>query len=298
VLSLRYGLSIQGWGSYARDFAVGQALTMLLGTLLVCVLYGVMRRSARRWWLWTWGAVLPILGFVVFVEPFVVEPLFYHFSPLQARDAALTDRLQEIAKHAGEDISRERMFVMEASAKLRSVNAYVTGLGASKRVAVWDTTLVAMTDREIAYIFGHELGHYVLGHIVIGLCAGAAGLLVALFVGARAVTGLVRARGNWLGVRAVDDLASLPLLLLAFTVLSTAATPVAAAFSRHLEHAADAFGLQAIQGIVEDPRQAAAHAFQRLGEIDLSEPDPSPAVVFWLYDHPPIRDRLAFVLGD
>jgi len=292
-----YGLSIQGWGSFARDWAVGQLLAMLLGALLVAVLYAVMRRSPRRWWFWAWLAVLPILLCVVFVTPLVVEPLFFKFSPLDARNAALTDRLQAIAEKGGEKIPRERMFLMEASEKLRSVNAYVTGFGASKRVVVWDTTLSAMSDREIAFVFGHELGHYVLGHVVIGLVAGAVGLLLSLFVGARAIEWIVRRRGERLGVGAVDQLASLPLLLLAFAVLSTAATPVGAAFSRYLEHQADAFGLEVIRGVVDDPPQTAAHAFQRLGEIDLAEPDPGPLVVFWTYDHPAIRDRVAFVLG-
>jgi Zn-dependent protease with chaperone function len=297
VQERRYGLSIQGWGSFARDWAVGQVLALLLGALLVTVLYAVMRRSVRRWWLWTWVAVLPILLFVVFLEPFVVEPLFFKFSPLDARNAPLADRLQAIAKKGGEEVPRERMFVMDASEKLRSVNAYVTGFGASKRVVVWDTTLGAMQDREIAFVFGHELGHYVLGHVIIGLVAGAAGLLLSLFLGAQAIRWIVRRRGERLGIFNVDELASLPLLLLAFTLMSTVASPVGAAFSRHLEHQADVFGLDVIKGVVDDPPQAAAHAFQRLGEIDLAEPDPSPLVVFWLYDHPAIRDRVAFVVG-
>jgi Zn-dependent protease with chaperone function len=292
-----FGLSVQGWGGFARDWAVTQLLTLLLGTFLVWILYSVMRRSPRRWWLWTWVALLPVLLFVVFIEPFVVEPLFFKFTPLQDRSPALVERLRLIAERRGEAIPPARMFEMHASEKLRSVNAYVTGLGASKRVVVWDTTLQAMSEREIAFVFGHELGHYVLGHVVIGLGAGAAGLLLALFVGARVAASIVRRRGARLGIAQLQDLSSLPLLLLILSLLTTVATPIGAAFSRRLEHQADAFGLDAIEGVIPDPRQAAAHAFQRLGEIDLSEPDPGPLVVFWLYDHPAIRDRIAFVVG-
>src|SRR5262249_2501793 len=117
------------------------------------------------------------------------------------------------------------------------------------------------------------------------------------FVGAKVIRWIVRTRGDRLGIVNVDQLASLPLLLLAFAVMSALSSPVEAAFSRHLEHQADQFGLDVIRGVVDDPPQAAAHAFQRLGEIALAEPDPGPLVVFWLYDHPPIRDRIAFVVG-
>jgi Zn-dependent protease with chaperone function len=297
VTSRAYGLSIQGWGSFARDWGVGQLLTILLGTVLVWLSYTVMRRSPRWWWFWAWLAMLPILLSVVFVEPFVIEPLFFQFAPLASRDPALVQRLHTIARRGGEDIPPQRMFVMEASEKVRSVNAYVTGLGAGKRVVVWDTTLAAMAPREIAFVFGHELGHYVLGHVVVGLALGAGGLLVALFLGAVALGRLVRRYGRACGVARPEDHASLPLVLLILSLVSALGSPAAALVSRQLEHKADAFGLRVIEGAVDDPQQAAAHAFQRLGEIDLDEPDPSPLVVWWLYDHPPLRDRVAFVLG-
>jgi len=295
VVERRFGLSVQGWGSFARDWALGQGLTLLLGTFLVWLLYVMLRRSPRRWWLWTWLAMMPVLLVIVFATPVVIEPLFFRFSPLTARDPALADRLHAIARRGGEDIPLDRMFVMDASAKLRSVNAYVTGLGASKRVVVWDTSLAAMTDREIAFVFGHELGHYVLHHVVLGLALGAAGLLLSLFAGAVLLGRLVRRWGARLGIGTPADFASLPLILL-LLALGFVSSPVNAAISRHLEHQADAFGLRALEGVVDDPPQAAAHAFQRLGEIDLAEPAPSRLVVLWLYDHPPIADRVAFVL--
>jgi Zn-dependent protease with chaperone function len=297
VTSREYGLSVQGWGSFARDWAVGQLLGFVLGTFLIWLLYAIMRKSPRRWWLFTWLAMLPVLLFVVFIQPFVIEPLFFKFAPLDQRNPTLVDKLQSVAIEGGAPIPRDRMFVMDASEKLHSVNAYVTGIGAGKRVVVWDTTLQTMTDPEIAFVFGHELGHYVLGHVVIGLVLGAVGLLVALFVGARLLGGVVRRRGERWGIARPDDFSSLPVVLLILSVLGTVSTPLMAAVSRRLEHQADAFGLRVIERAVDDPHQAAAHGFQRLGEIDLAEPDPSPLVVWWLYDHPAIRDRINFVLG-
>jgi Zn-dependent protease with chaperone function len=247
----RFGLSIQGWASFARDWALGQALGIAFGTFLVWLLYTILRRSLRRWWLWTWLAMLPVLVTVVFLMPLVIEPLFFRFTPLTARDPALAARLRTIAKRGGEDIPLDKMFVMDASAKLRAVNAYVTGLGASKRVVVWDTTLAVLTDREIASVFGHELGHYVLGHVAIGLALGAGGLFLALLAGAIALRRAIARFGPRLDIAEPGDLASLPLILLLHSLFLLARQPVGAAISRHLEHEADAFGLRVIEGPLE-----------------------------------------------
>jgi Zn-dependent protease with chaperone function len=295
-LQRRFGLSIQGWGSFARDWAIGQGISLFLGALFVWILYAVMRRAPRRWWLWAWAAMMPVFLFIVFLSPFLIEPLFFKFSPLKDRDPKLTAQLQAIAKKGGEEIPESKMFVMDASEKLRAVNAYVTGFGASKRVVVWDTTLGAMDAREIEFVFGHELGHYVLGHVVLEIGTGAVSILIALWLASLTVGGLIRRYGPRWGIGKIDEWASLPILLIVFSVLSALSSPASAAFSRRLEHQADAFGLDVIEGVVDDPPQAAAHAFQRLGEIDLEPPDPGPLTVFWLYDHPAIRDRIAFVV--
>ena len=298
VLQRRYEQSIQGWPSWARDWAVAQLLAIVLGTFLIWLLYAILRRAPRRWWLWTWLALLPVMLFLVVIEPFVVEPLFFKFDPLAQKDPRLAASLARVVHNAGLEIPESRMFLMEASAKLNAVNAYVTGLGASKRVVVWDTTVRAMSPREIEYVFGHELGHYVLGHVAVGLALGALALLVALFAGAGALRWVCRTHGPGWGIARPDEWGSLPIILFAASLLGTIASPLTSAVSRRLEHQADAFGLRVVSGVVDDPPQAAAHAFQRLGEIDLAEPDPSPLAVLWLYDHPPIRDRVAFVLGD
>ena len=128
-----------------------------------------MRRSRRRWWFYAWLGSLPILIFLIFVEPLVLEPLFFRFSPLAAADPQLADALERVVQHAGQNIPEDRMYLMNASSKLNALNAYVTGIGASERVVVWDTTIAQMTTPEILFVFGHEMGHYVLHHIRNGL---------------------------------------------------------------------------------------------------------------------------------
>ena len=261
---------------------------------IVWLLYAILRKSPRRWWLWFWLASLPILVFLIFVTPVVIDPLFFRFDPLAPKHGELAAKLEEVTVRAGRHISQDRMFEMNASEKYKSVNAYVTGLGASKRVVVWDTTLARATTPQTLYVFGHEMGHYVLAHIpkTIGFLWG---LLFVLFaLGAWILGRLVdRPGGRW-GIRGTTDWASLPVLLLVATVAGEIASPGIAGFIRYQEHDADIFGLEAIHGIVPQPQRAAAEAFQLLGEANLSDPDPSPFIRFWLYDHPPLAERLRF----
>ena len=293
-LARAYEQSVQGWGSWFGDWAKSLLIGLAVAIPLVWLLYAILRKSPRRWWIWFWIALLPILVFLIFVTPLAIDPLFFRFTPLSPGHPALARKIEEVTIRAGRPIPQAKMYEMDASSKYRSVNAYVTGLGASKRVVVWDTTLAKATIPQTLFVFGHEMGHYVLLHIpqgiaffwallflLLGLCA----LLLARLLG--------RSGGRW-GIRGVSDWASLPVLLIVVTVAAELAQPVVNGFIRVQEHQADIFGLEAIHGLVEDSPRAAAEAFQILGEVNLSDPDPSPFIRFWLYDHPPLAERLRF----
>ncbi len=295
-LNRRYGLSVQGWGSWAWDWAKMQLVGFVAGIFLVWILYGVLRRSARRWWFYFWLACLPIIAFVLFIAPVVIEPMFFKYTPLAGRDPELVASLEKVTARAGIEIPPNRMYLMEASKKLRSLNAYVSGFGASKRIVVWDTTIAKMTTSEILFVFGHEMGHYVLHHIPKEAALDAFVLLIVLYLAYRAFGGLLRRWGERWAIRAPDDWASLPALLLLATALGFFTTPAIDAISRHYEHQADVYGLEVIHGLVPDSPQVAARAFQVLGEVDLADPAPNRFVVFWLYTHPPIGARLQFAL--
>lgn len=295
-VNLRFAQSVERWGPWFWDWTKAELVSFVLGIVFVWILYGVIRRSPRRWWFYFWLAALPIFFFLVFISPYVLDPMFNKFVPLESRDPALVSELEKVAGHAGVRISPDRMFLMEASRKVNSLNAYVTGFGASKRVVVWDTTIAKMKRPEIAFVFGHELGHYVLHHVLWGMFFGALGLLVLLWLGYRALRWtLARWGGRW-AIRGVDDWASLPVLWLWLSIFSFISAPVSNAVSRHFEHEADRFGLEVTHGVIPDSSQNAARAFQVLGEDDLSDPHPSPFIVFWLYNHPPISQRVQFAL--
>ena len=183
---------------------------------------------------------------------------------------------------------------MKASEKLKSLNAYVTGIGASKRVVVWDNTIEKMNTGQTLFVFGHEMGHYVLGHVWIGIGAAVLGILIFLFLAFHAMRwALTRYGARW-EIRDVSDWASLPVLLLALAVFGFLSEPLSSSFSRVLEHNADIYGLEVIHGIVPNSSGEAAGAFQILGEVSLDDPNPSSFIEFWLYDHPSIGERVRF----
>jgi STE24 endopeptidase len=292
----RFGISVQGWGSWSWDWAKGQLVSLVIFTILIWLLYLALRRSPRRWWFYFWLISLPIGVFIFFVTPWVIDPLFNKFEPLQQKEPVLTAALEKMVQRAGEEIPPERMFWMNASEKTTALDAYVTGIGASKRIVVYDTAIAKMTTPEIVFGAGHEMGHYVLHHVLKGLVFFAV-LLLLFFYAAYRLIGWVLARwgAKW-SIRGVDDWASLPALLFLLSVFSFAANPVANGYSRHQEHQADQYGLEVTHGLSPNSGRVAAAAFQRLGEVDLGDPDPSPVDVFLFYDHPSVSDRIHFCL--
>jgi STE24 endopeptidase len=292
-LELKFDQSIQSWPSWVWDWTKGELITLALGTPLVFILFGVIRRRPRHWWFYFWMASLPIIFTVAFLEPFVIEPLFFKFEPLATKHPALVDELEKVVARGGLAIPPDRMFEMKASEKLKSLNAYVTGFGASKRVVVWDTMLEKSTTPETLFVFGHEMGHYVLGHVRNSLIISSLAALLLLLAGFHVLHSLLRQGKRW-AIRDVTDWAALPVMLLLVSVVGVIGEPVINAYSRWQEHQADVYGLEVIHGLVPDSKAVAAHSFQLLGEVDLEEPNPNPLIKFWSYSHPSISERVAF----
>ncbi|HTS29826.1 MAG TPA: M48 family metallopeptidase [Bryobacteraceae bacterium] len=293
-LARQYEQSIQGWGSWFWDWTKGEFLEFGLLGVVIWILYGVIRRSPRRWWFYFWLAAVPIVVFLLFITPIVIEPMFFQFDPLAAKQPGLVREIGKVVARGGLEIPPDRMFEMKASEKLKTLNAYVTGIGASKRVVVWDTTIEKMNTGEILFVFGHEMGHYVLHHVWVGIGLTCLILLLFLFLGYHSMHWALSRWGARWEIRGMDDWASLPVLILAVTVYGFLAEPAMNSFGRMLEHNADIYGLEVVHGIVPNSAQAAATAFQILGEVGLSDPNPSEFVKFWLEDHPSISDRVRF----
>jgi Zn-dependent protease with chaperone function len=295
-VSRKFGLSIQGWPSWTWDWTKNEFVSVIIGTIVIWILFAAIRKSPRRWWLWFWLASLPLITLGVFIQPLVIDPLFHKFAPLAEKDPALTASLERMVTRAGENIPPQRMFWMDASEKSTELNAYVTGVGASKRVVVWDTTISKMNTPQIVFVAGHETGHYVLYHIPKGLALVSVVFLGLFYLGYLSIGWVLARWGIPWEIHGVNDWAALPALLLLLTIFSFANNPLASGISRHFEHQADQYGLEVTHGLTPDSGEVAAQAFQILGEVDLEDPTPNPVDVFLFYDHPPISDRIRYSL--
>jgi Zn-dependent protease with chaperone function len=314
-----YQISVQGWASWFGDVGKDLALTLAIGAPLLLFFHWIVRRWPRRYWLGAWVATLPILAITVFVAPYVAV-LYDQFEPLSKDHPALVQKLETIVARTGIDIPPDRMYLMKASAKTNGPNAYVTGLGASKRYVMWDTVTDRMPDDEVLFIFGHESGHYVLHHLPKGIAISAVALFFVYWACAACAAWLMRRRGPRWGALNPAHLAGSSLLPIAperaagpsaaeaalasrtgfVALLFIAAVagfllePISNGISRHFEHQADVYGQEALHGIVPDPQKTAVAAFNDLGRAWLDAPHPNPLIEFWLYNHPSTQHRAQF----
>jgi Zn-dependent protease with chaperone function len=281
----KYGLSAQTLGKWLHDEAISLLLNMLAAALFLWIPYLLLKRSPQRWWLYTWAASIPLLIFLAFVEPIWIAPLFNDFGPLQ--DAKLETRILDLAHRAG--IEGAKVFEVNKSVDTNEANAYVTGIGATKRIVLWDTTLKNYTPDQILAVLGHEMGHFVLNHVQQGVLFGIAGLLVALWWVHRCAAWVLRRFGSRTGVAELADIASLPLLMLILQAFALGLSPIPLAVSRHMEHEADRFGLE----ITHDNYDCAT-TFVKFVRDDLAYPTPGLLYKLWRSSHPSIAERIEF----
>ena len=149
-VSLRYGISVQGWTGWSLDLAKGLGLSLLFGPPILLLFNWIVRRWPRRYWLGIWAVTLPLMLFSAFVSP-LLEPIFNHYEPLAQNHPALVAELEQVVARTGTNIPPDRMFLMKASAKTNGLNAYVSGIGATKRIVVWDTTAGRIPDDEMLF---------------------------------------------------------------------------------------------------------------------------------------------------
>ncbi|WP_218082007.1 M48 family metallopeptidase [Anthocerotibacter panamensis] len=280
-----YGLSNQSVTKWMQDWLIEQGLSLGGDILLLWIPYLLLAKSPKRWWLYTGLAAVPVAVVGVLIAPIWISPLFNHFGPM--KDHALEAKIQILANQAG--IEGSRIFEVDKSVDTKTLNAYVTGLGDTKRIVLWDTIIARLQERELLFVMGHEMGHYVLGHVFQTLFFAAILLMVSLYGVHRMAWGLVHRFKRYFGFDQLADVASFPLLLLLLNVCLLVTAPISLGFSRYLEHEADRFGLE----ITHDNRAAAA-AFVKLQQGNLSNPRPDFLYLFWRSSHPSIGERIDF----
>jgi Zn-dependent protease with chaperone function len=288
AIEYQFGFSHQTLGSFLQD----ELLSLAVGWTLIPVVWLAYRLyvwTPSRWWLWVWAAIVPLSFFVMVVYPLVVSPLFNRYTPLAP--GPLRDHILALAARSG--ITGGRVFVEDTSRRTTHVNAYVIGIGPSTRIVLNDTALQQLPEDQILAMMGHEMGHYVERHIWIGLAAGALGSGLLLWLMAILLPALARRYGSGWGLRGLQDLAALPLVLLVLYLLTLLGEPLGNAVSRELEHRADAFGLR-VTGL----NDATARLMVGFAERDFSDPDPPRLLHLWFGTHPTLKERIAFALQE
>jgi Zn-dependent protease with chaperone function len=280
-----YGLSNQTLGKWASDAVKSLLVGIVAGSLFVWVPFLLLKKSPRRWWLYTALAAIPFIVLLLLVTPVWIEPLFNEFGPM--KDEALERDILSLAERAG--IEGGRVFEVDKSVDTKAVNAYVTGFGQTKRIVLWDTILAKLDRREVLFVMGHEMGHYVLGHIPKTIGVVSLFILATLYLAHRTAGWFISRFRTRFGFDSLADVAALPLLVLLANGFSLLVTPALLAHSRHQERQADRFGLE-----VTHDNRAAAMAFVKLQAENLGNPRPGLLYELWRSSHPPLGERIEF----
>ena len=280
-----YGLSNQTIQKWWSDSLKSLMVGWIMGFLFLWVPYLLLKKSPRRWWLYTALLSIPFLFFVMLISPVWIAPLFNKFGPM--KDKALEADILSLAQQAG--IEGSRVYEVEKSVDTKAVNAYVTGFMNTKRIVLWDTIIAKLNRQELLVVMAHEMGHYVLNHVVQGIMFGFLLILFTLYLAYRLAGGFIERFKERFGFGQLSDIASLPLILLITGILSLAISPIALAYSRHQEHEADRFALE-----ITRTSHAAAMAFVKLQEENLGVPRPGLLYKLWRASHPLIGERIDF----
>jgi STE24 endopeptidase len=276
-----YHLSNQRLRSWLWDQCKGLLIGLVLATVIVELLYLLMRQVPQHWWLVAWAVFLGLFVLLAQLAPVVLFPIFYKFEPLDNEE--LKRRLIVLSERAGTRV--RGVYKWHLSEKSKKANAALTGLGATRRIILADTLLDNYSGDEIEAVLAHELGHHVHRHILKSIVVQA-GITLFGFWLANEVLHYAIERFNMFA--ALSDFANLPLLILVSTVLSFLLMPALNAYSRFNEREADRYCFQSVASV-----EPFISAMSKLAEQNLAERTPSRWVEWFFHSHPAIGKRLA-----
>jgi len=282
VLPHRFDLSTQSRKDWVLDQLKSLAVSVVLGLLLLELVYFALRVTGESWWLWVTGGMLVFSVLLGNLAPILIMPLFNKFTPLSEEHANLAERLISLAEQANTKV--RGVFKMDMSRRSKQANAFLTGIGNTRRIVLGDTLIDEFSEDEIETILAHELGHHVHHDlpwlIGFGTVITAAGLYLVSLAISWAITTF--------GLTGIADPAGLPALMIMLSLYELVTMPLENGFSRWREGLADDYALTATR----KPEDYAT-AFTRLANQNLGEVDPEPWVVFLFYSHPPLNARIA-----
>ena len=280
-----YGLSNQTWQKWLSDSVISLVIEMAVGFALAWIPYLLLARSPRRWWLYTALLSVPFLFIAMLVAPIWIDPLFNKYGPM--KNPALEQKILALASRAG--IEGSRVLEVDKSVDTKAINAYVKGVFNTKRIVLYDTLIAKLSENELLVVMGHEMGHYVLGHVVRSILLSVfltlAGLFLVDWLGRR----LIGRFSGRLGFDRLSDVASLPLLFMLLEVVTLVLSPIGLWYSRVQEHEADRFSLD-----LTHANHSGAQAFVTIQKENLGNPRPGLLYKIFRASHPSLGERIDF----
>jgi STE24 endopeptidase len=279
-VALHYDISREGWGAWAADQGKGVLVSWVATSVLVLVALGCARRSPRWWFAWAGAAALVLTMAGSFLYPVLVEPLFDRFTPMQP--GPFKSSVFRLADRVGVHI--DDVLVADASRRTTTLNAYVSGLGSTRRVVVYDNTLRDLTPEQARVVIAHELGHAKNHDVLLGTGLGALGALVG--VGLLALLLDAPALRRWSAISGPGEPGVVPVVLALAAIGGFLVSPVQDTISRAIEARADRVSIQA----THDDR-AFVSMQRQLALSSLADPTPPWLSQLWWGTHPTVLQR-------
>ncbi len=286
VVEERFGFNTMTFRLWLGDLVKGTLLSLVIAGLLLAGVFALVFWSPQWWWLQVWAFVAVVALFLMYLSPYIIEPLFFKFEPV--RKEGLEEGVRKMAAKAGLTVGRIQQ--VDASRRSRHGNAYFTGIGRVKRIVLFDTLLDKLSNREALAVLAHEIGHWKKGHVWKRLVKAELLTLLGFWLA------WICLGQGWLpavlGLEEVSIFGQLVILAFLASVLLFPLTPLSSWLSRRDEWQADAFACE-LHGNPED----LATALVGLSRDNLANLHPHPAYAWFYYSHPPLAERVGRLLG-
>lgn len=273
-----YDLSSQPLGDFLMQGVISLLLSTLIGGLFLAAVYWLIRRTGRRWWLWSGALTAIALSFMMLVAPIVIQPLFNRYEPVPA--GPVRDALTEMAAQA--EIPADRIFMYDGSRQSNNFTANVSGVLGSARIAISDVALKQASLDEVRAVTGHEIGHYVLGHVWRSVALFALLAVLLFWLTDRLFPRAARAFGT---DATIGEPRGVPVFVFLLSLLGLLAQPATNALSRMAESEADAYSLSTV-----GEADGLASALVKTAEYRYPRPHPVQEAIF--YTHPSVERRV------
>jgi len=281
VTEKKYGFNTMTLKTWVADFMKSLVLSTVIMGMLISAGLWIVQKSPGFWWLYVWGLFFVFSVFMMYIAPYVIEPLFNKFEPV--RDEGLLQGIKRIAEKAGIKVSR--VFSMDASKRTKHTNAYFTGIGKVKRIVLYDTLIEKMSAGEVFSVLAHEIGHWKKKHIFKMLFVVETISLIVLYVAFHILKiGII---GPLFQIEHAQFYTEAVLIVFLLSLIMFPAGPLFHALSRKHEREADRFSLE----LTGDPGSMIS-TLVKLSKDNLSNLYPHPLYAAFHYSHPPVLDRI------